>query len=379
MATIAYIITSDLSAATLLKGQLRYMREHGHRVVVFCADGPRIAQIREREGVEVVTLPFEREIDPLADARSLTRLVAELRRLKPDVVNASTAKAGLLGTLAATVLRIPIRVYTLRGLRYETTHGVKRAVLTSMERICARAATHVVAVSASVRERYLQDGFCAAEKIRVLGAGSSNGVDSARWHMNDERLARVSAIRSSFGIDPTTPVVGFVGRFVRDKGFSELVDAFKTVRDAVPDARLLLVGDYEDGDPVGAEVRARLASDPAVIHAGFVTDVAPYYALMNVLAFPSYREGFPNVPLEAACFGIPTVGFYATGTRDAVVDGITGCVVPMRDAAALAEGLLRYLKDDSLRRQHGQVAHDRAVDQFKPTRVWDALMRLYGA
>ncbi len=376
MATIAYIITSDLSASTLLKGQLRYVREHGHRVVVLCAPGPRVSQIREREGVEVVTLPFEREIDPIADLRTLAQLIVELRRLKPDVVNASTPKAGLLGSIAAAIARVPRRIYTVRGLRYETAVGHKRRLLTSTERAAALAATHVIAVSSGIKAQLEADRICASHKIQTIGAGSSNGIDLSRFRLDPARAARVEELREQHALDGV-PVIGFVGRFVHDKGFTELVRAFADVQRTVPAVRLLLVGDYEAGDPVDPNVRAALSANPAVTMTGFVTDVALYYPLMSVLAFPSYREGFPNVPLEAAAFALPSVGFAATGTTDAILDGTTGTIVPSHDAVGLGQALVRYLLDPALRTRHGSAARERAEREFAPKRVWDGLLELY--
>jgi glycosyltransferase involved in cell wall biosynthesis len=241
--------------------------------------------------------------------------------------------------------------------------------------VASACAHEVIAVSPSLAAEYVARGLAPAAKVRVLGAGASNGVEAERFRSPgpDE----VAALRERLGLLEGTPVVGFVGRFTRDKGIAELMEAFDRLRVTVPGARLLLVGDFEAGDPVPAATVDRIRTHPAIVQAGFVPDTAPHYALMDVLAFPSYREGFPNVPLEAAAAGLPVVGFRATGTMDAVVDGETGTLVPAGDVGGLARALEAYLADPALRRRHGQAGQERAAREFQPERIWQALLDEY--
>ncbi len=350
------------------------MRQAGFEVTAVSGPGPELEAAGEREGVAVEAVTLEREMRPLADLRSLIRLVALLRRRRPDVVNAGTPKAGMLGMVAARLTGVPVRIYTLRGLRAETMTGVGGRILAATERLTSWCATDVIAVSHSLRQAYVERGLAPAHKVTVLGGGSSNGIDPERFGPTDDDRRR---IRAEAGFDPTTPVIGFVGRFVADKGIDHLVAAFDRVRERVPGAGLLLVGDYEDGDPVDEATRARISGGEAIHVTGIVPDAARHYAAFDVLALPSLREGFPNVPLEAAAAEVPTVGFDATGTRDAVIDGETGALVPIGDVEALADRLTAYLLDPDLRRGHGARARHRAVEEYRSERVWAHLEERY--
>jgi glycosyltransferase involved in cell wall biosynthesis len=233
----------------------------------------------------------------------------------------------------------------------------------------------VVAVSASLGARYVALGLAPARAVQTAGAGSSNGIVAERFAAPDPDA--VAALRARLGLPEGTPVVGFVGRFTRDKGIAELVEAFGLLRAERPALRLLLVGSPEPGDPVAPDVLAHIDADPAIQTPGFLPDTAASYALMRVLAFPSHREGFPNVPLEAAAAGLPVVAARATGSVDAVVDGATGALVPLGDAAGLARALGRYLDDPALAAAHGRAGQARARDDFRPDAVWDSLDTLY--
>lgn len=370
--SMAVVVTHAMTARLLLAGQLRYFAEQGLRVTLVTSPGPDLAGLADREGAEVLTVPMAREIHPLSDMVSLVRLILLFRRLRPDIVNASTPKAGLLGLLAARAAGVPVPIYTLRGLRLETATGLRRRLLYLAELVAAASASKVLCVSESLRRRAVELRLVDEGKTLVPGSGSSNGVDLQRFAAAAADTERTLALSRDLRLPDGAPIIGFVGRLTRDKGLAELATAFDRVSERIPEARLLLVGDFENGDPVPEALERRLREDPRIRITGFVHDTAPYYPLMEVLALPSYREGFPNAPLEAAAAGVPTVGSRATGVVDAVVDGRTGSLVPVGDAEALADALLACLHDPAHRRAMGEAALARAGEEFRRELVWRA-------
>lgn len=374
---IVYIVTVPVSASMLLRGQLRYMREHGLEVVLITSPGEELEAVAAAEDVKMLEVPMRREISPLHDLVSLFRLFRALRKLKPDLVNAGTPKAGLLGMLAAKMALVPIRMYTLWGLRLETLGGLKGFAMSLTERLASACAARVVSVSESLRRAYVERGLASASKVVVLGRGSINGVEAERFLPSEDNPRRSEVLREQLKIPKEAPIVGFVGRFTRDKGVMELLDASEEVIEAFPETRFLLLGWPEEGDPIPTAYVSKLKNHPRIIRPGFVPDTVPYYHLMSVLAFPSHREGFPNVPLEAGAAGVPVIGFEVTGTTDVVADGATGLLVKRGDSDALAKALIRLLGDEALRKKMGAAARERVVEDFSNRKVWEGWLKFY--
>lgn len=371
-------VTTVPSSLVFLRGQVGYMRAHGADVFAVSSPGAELREFAESQGVSVRAVAMPRRITPLRDLMAVAALHRAMRDVRPDVVHAHTPKGGLLGMLAAWLARVPVRVYHMRGLPMMTATGMRRRLLRTTERIACRLAHSVICVSHSLRDVALSERLCPPAKIRVLLGGSGNGVD-ASGRFDPARLPADtrSRVRHELGIPADALVVGFVGRVVRDKGVVELADAWREIRAAVPAAHLLVVGPFEAQDPLPAQVEHALRSDPSVHLTGMNWDTPAFYAAMDVVVLPTYREGFPNVPLEAAAMGLPVVATRVAGCVDAVADGVTGTLVPAREPAPIRDAVLAYLADPALRRAHGVAGHDRVRRDFRQEAIWAAVHQEY--
>jgi glycosyltransferase involved in cell wall biosynthesis len=372
------IVVNSSIALGFLKGQLQYFQDRGFDVTVLCPERRKGEwEVSRPQGVPIIEVPMDREIAPLRDLLSLLRLWRIIRALCPAATNVGTPKAGLLGGFAAWLNRVPCRFYTLHGLRFETTTGLRRRLLICAERLACRFAHRVICVSQSVREKAIAFGLTSPERAVIFGAGSSNGVDTSCFAPTPDRMRRAAGLRCQFGIPAKAPVVLFVGRLTCDKGIPELVRAFLRLANQFPDLRLLLAGCFEDEDPLPVETRRFLETHPRVIFAGPVQDIATYYATADVVVLPSHREGLPTVLLEAQAAGKPVVGASSTGIVDVVVDRKTGLLFPVGDVAALAEALARLLTDEALASNLARAGQEQVSRNFQQERIWEALHREY--
>jgi glycosyltransferase involved in cell wall biosynthesis len=381
---VLYLLTDEISRV-LVRGQLGHLVEHGFDVTVatrlsepvgaFSAASVPASSNGWDHGVAVEHLPFVREPSPIADLRVLGATIGLIRRVRPAIVNASTPKAGLLGMLAARVCRVPVRVYVVRGLRFETAAGWRRRLFRRSEWVAMRCANHVVFNSRSLLAVAERERLVPAGRAEVIGGGSGNGIDVARF--GPDVLPARSDARRDLGLPPDARVVGFVGRFTRDKGIADLIDGFRSMLSERADVWLLLVGQFEQGDPVSADVRRVIESNDRIVIVPWLADPGVAYRAMDVLAFPSYREGLPNVPLEAQLCGVPVVAYAATGTVDAVGDGVGGVLVPVGAVEALAAALAELLDDPVRRQAIGDRGSEWVVERFDQRSLWNRLVDRY--
>jgi glycosyltransferase involved in cell wall biosynthesis len=372
--TVVYAVTVATSAIVLLRGQLAALRARGMEVVLACSPDDRLAQFAAEQGVRLFPVPMSRGLLSVADARAVVSAVRILRTVRPSILNISTPKAALVFGIAGALTRVPIRIYSLWGLRLEGERAgsLRFRVLWLAERVTAAGATVVLCASASLRDRAIALSITSAARSRVLGHGSTNGVDLTRFRRADPDEAR--AARRRLGFESDELVLGFVGRLVADKGVVALLDAYEKLAAERP-TRLLLVGDVDDADPLPEETIARIRHDDRIVLTG-VTDPAPYYAAMDVFVLPSRREGLPNVVLEASAAALPVVTTRATGCPDAVVEGTTGLLVEPDDADGLVAAL-RALGDADLRARMGVAGRRFVEGHFDEAVVWDRITQFY--
>ena len=372
---LVHITTVSASMWGFFRGQIAFMKSRGFDVRGISSPGPLLEAFGQCEHIPVEGITMTRTIDPMRDSIGLAQLWRQIRRWRPAIIHAHTPKAGLLGMLAAWAACVPVRIYHLRGLPLETTSGWKRRLLWTTEWLACRLAHRVLCISESLRQQAIQLRFCPADKIQVLCNGSGNGVDAIS-RFDPSRFDRNSA-RSKLGIPLASLVVGFVGRMARDKGIVDLARSWEMLSASRSELRWLIVGDLDTRDPIHRELYCRLQNDPRVHILGFVADVTEWYAAMDVCVLPTYREGFGNVLLEAAAMRLPVVATRVTGCVDAVADGVTGTLVPPRDARELAHAIARYLDDPALRRDHGEAGRKRVLRDFHPEHLWTELHHEY--
>jgi len=364
-------VTSD-QTCLVLAGRLRALRHAGFDVTLVSSPGELLEFTAAAEGVRPRAIAMARGIAPLRDLFSLWGLLVFLWRHRPAITDFSTPKAGLLGNLAAWALRVPHRVYTLRGLKLESAAGWKWRLLLWAERLSARCAHVVLCNSPSLLETAQRLKIAPQSKLKMIGDGSSNGVDLTRYSPGTSR------VRADLAIAETDLVVGFVGRLTTDKGIPELLVAFQNVLDQFSQSWLLLVGWFDEAeDALGENVQRYIRQHPRICHVGFVTDTAPYYRAMDVMVLPTHREGFPNAVLEASASGVPVVTADTTGATEAVVDGVTGQLIPPDSANEITASLVKLLGDKDMRNRMGQEGRKWAVQQFSQERVLSLAVEFY--
>lgn len=354
------------------------LRNTGIEVSIASSPGRELVYFSKEYGVETHAVCLTRRVSPFLDLRAVLQLVRLLRTHRYDLVHAFTPKAGLVAMIAARLVAVPHRIYSMLGLPLETARGLSRLMLRSAERATVRRADVVLAVSESLRRRVVDFGLSPAEKIKVLGHGSSCGVDTARFCRSVSTVEAGRQKRAMLGIDPDMLVFGFLGRLVPDKGIEMMVDAFVELGKTRENLCLLLVGDFEPGrGTVAVRTVREIRTHPHIRHVGFDWDSVTYYAAMDVVVLATRREGFPYALLEAASMRLPVVATRATGCVDAVTDRVTGLLVDVDDRKAMIQAMRHLADDRALRERMGRAGRERVEKFFTEDGLLHEHLRLY--
>ncbi len=372
---ILRVVTSS-GSFKLIDGQAQFMQQQGYRVIAASGRPFPKGEIPQLKGVRFIPQPhLVRPISIKEDLLALRDMIRLIRKERPDIIHSHTPKAGLMGMLAGWLCRVPIRIHTVAGLPLLVHRGFKRKVLNLVERITYRCATYVYPNSHRLRDTIISLKLASPDKLRVIGNGSSNGINVQ--HFCKELLAEglVDPIRKKVEGDFTFI---FVGRIVRDKGICELVEAFTRLQQEHPDARLLLVGNFEQKlDPLPEDVYHTIQSHPAIYYVGWQDDVRPWFAAADALAFPSYREGFPNVVMQAGAMELPCVVSDINGCNEIIIEGENGLIIPSHDAVALYQAMKRMMEDKALYTHCQQNARPLIASRYKQEDVWQATLEMY--
>ncbi|MBD5326041.1 MAG: glycosyltransferase family 4 protein [Bacteroides sp.] len=347
--------------------------QEGYEVVAVSSPGPELEVVARREGVRTVAVAMERRMSPMKDLKSLWRLIRVFRREKPAMVHSMTPKAGLLSMMAAWFCRVPVRVHTFTGLVFPTATGLTRRILMTTDWLTCFCATHVIPEGQGVRSDLLSNHI-TRKPLRVLGHGNVRGIDMAHY---DAKLPDVQR-RAAEIRRPEVFTYVFVGRLVGDKGINELVRAFVEVNRRCPDTRLILVGPPESNlDPLKPETLAEIDRNPAIEAVGSQADVRPWLAAADAFVFPSYREGFPNVVIEAGAMGLPSIVTDINGSREIIINDENGVIVPSRSVEALTEAMLQFKRNPATVARLGLQARSLIANRFEQGYVRRCLKDFY--
>jgi glycosyltransferase involved in cell wall biosynthesis len=364
------ITTSSVSIDLLLKGQLAFMNRY-FEVVGVASDDGYLEKVARREGIRTVEVKMNREISLWADFGSLLTMVRVMRREKPFIVHVSTPKGSLIGLAAAWLCRVPHRLYTVTGLRFETATGSFRRLLIFMERLTCRFATRVIPEGEGVKKTLIREKITKKPLQKILN-GNINGIDLQHFRLSEEVMEAAAAIRKE------AFTFCFIGRLVRDKGINELVKAFDELYRINPAVCLLLVGPLEQElDPVEPEVLQMILHHSGISSVGFQDDVRPFLAASDALVFPSYREGFPNVVLQAGAMGLASIVTDINGSNEIILEGKNGVIIPPKNQQSLFEAMKYFAENKEL--VAGMAANARPLieSRFEQRMIWEAILKEY--
>ena len=379
MKKLIRITTIPISIEKLLENQPRFFSKYFNLTLV-SSDEKQLAKVASDQGVQYFPLEITRKITPLQDLRCLVRLVRFLRQEKPHFVHSHTPKAGIIGMLAAYIAGVPVRMHTVAGLPLMEATGVKRWVLNTVERITYFCSTHVYPNSRGLETFILQNKFCTLKKTKVLGSGSSNGIDTSYFDPEQVTQAQQVALKNELSIEPKDFVFCFVGRLVKDKGVNELIDAFIQISKKHLNVKLLIVGHTEaDLDPLLPVTLHNIEFNERIIEVGFQKDIRPYLAIADLFTFPSYREGFPNVILQANAMGVPCIVSDINGCNELIKQGENGLIVPAKNSKILKEQMELLLENPNYLKASKAEIRNFIISNFEREVFWELLLKEYKA
>ena len=370
------ITTVPISLGGLLQGQSKFMSQY-YEVIGVSSPGPMLDRLSQTEGIRTIPIRMTRKITPFQDLVAFFRLYRLMVREKPAIVHTHTPKAGTLGMMAAWLARVPHRLHTIAGLPLVEATGMKRRLLNAVERLTYACATRVYPNSEGLRQIALENRFAPAAKLKVLGNGSSNGIDTTYFDRKNITAEQQQVLLDSLRINQNQFVYCYVGRLVRDKGIHELLEAFLTVHRAYPEARLLLIGPYEhELDPLEDWALKAIQDTEAILELGWQDDIRPFMAISDCFVFPSYREGFPNVVMQAGAMGLYSIVTDINGCNEIILEGENGTIIPVKNSQVLFHKMEEILI--SSEKPGNPESYRKLIrDRYERTFIWNRILEEY--
>ena len=377
MKKLVRITTVPISLEKLLENQARFFKTY-YSVTLVSSQKEQLQRLAKEQGVNHFSLEMTRKITPLQDLRCLLQLIRFLRKDKPHIVHTHTPKAGIVGMLAAFIAGVPLRMHTVAGLPLMEAKGLKKSILYAVERLTYRCATHVYPNARGLMDFIQEKKLAGKTPLKCIGNGSSNGIDLT--YFNPERVSKEQemSFREKWNISKDDFVFLFIGRLVGDKGVNELVAAFEQLANKTPNAKLLLVGPQEPTlDPLKQVTIASIEKNPKIVSTAYQQDVRPFLKMAQVFVFPSYREGFPNVVLQAGAMGIPCIVSDINGCNEIIENEVNGLIVPPKSIQPLSEKMYSLYKDPEKRAIFIDRTKERIATNFERTHYWKLLLEEY--
>lgn len=376
--TILRITTLPIALKILLEGQMKFMSEHGFKIIMVSSDGKERDDLIRDENCQHVIVNMTRKITPFQDIESLFKLVKVIRKYKPDIVHTHTPKAGFLGMIAAMICRTKVRIHTVAGLPLMSESGMKYRLLKVIERITYASATSVWPNSTSISNFIQKVQLTSKKKLTVINNGSSNGIDLKRFNPENLDLVKLREIKDSVGYSSEFTYLLYAGRLVSDKGISELVTTFKNLQMEHPTLRLMLIGPYEnDLDPLPSNVLHEIENNQSILLVNWTDRMEYYMEVADFFVFPSHREGFPNVLLQAGAMSLPIICSNIPGNNDLIENEKSGFLFERKNEKSLAASISRAINNRVVAAEYARSLKKKITEEFDRTSVQQAILEEY--
>ena len=357
MNKICYILTGPVTVRAFFIPQLKYLSENGFDVSVICSSDDSL-QSELGEKIHFIPVDMPRGLSIFKSISVIRKLIKIFKQESFNFIQYSTPNAALYGAIAAKICRVKIRNYHLMGFRYLGAKGILKVILKFLEKITCRLSSSIECVSKSNLELGVEEGIFAKNKATVVWNGSTGGIDLDRFSIENRTEWR-NEIRNKLGYSKNDFIYGFVGRITKDKGIDELLEAFLN---SAHNAKLLMVGEFENEQELNHDLLSNAKSNNQIKFVGAVNDVEKYFAAIDMLVLPSYREGFGNVVIESAAMGTPAIVSDIPGPRDAVIPNKTAILVPPNNTMAL-ENIFSTVSKETIK-SLGKEAADFSKNNF---------------
>ncbi len=372
---ICCVVSVDITLKFMLFGQLKFLRDQGYDVSAICSPGKWVKDI-EQEGIRVKTMVIKRKMSPIADLVFLVKMFFYFNKEKFDIVQTHTPKPEIYGQIAAKLAGVPIIIDTLHGFDLSAdVPFIGRKVFGFLQKIASKYSSLIFSVSEAVIKSALEGNICQPNLLKYLG----RDIDTNRFNPENFSKEFVIKKKKQLGINPFGKVVGIVARMVEEKGYLELFEAFGSVIASFPDAILLIIGQSEPTkrDAIDPEVVKKYNIQNSVIFLGEKSDIEEIYCVMDIFVLPTHREGIGASILEASAMRIPVIATNTGGCPEAINDGETGILVPLKNPKELARAIIALLGNPEKMQKLGMAGRCKILEEFDSGIVFNRLKTEY--